>query len=42
MKHQNTAPVTPKLDVIAYRKACRAEGVGLSHYILIAPKPAQK
>jgi|GEM_PF-5265092 len=27
---------------IAYRKACRADGVGLSHYILVQPerKPA--
>jgi modified peptide precursor CbpA len=26
---------TTKRDVIAYRKSCRAEGTGLSHYILI-------
>ncbi|HRR42466.1 MAG TPA: modified peptide precursor CbpA [Syntrophales bacterium] len=25
-------------DVIAYRKGCRAEGTGLSHYILMDRK----
>ena len=29
-KEKNT-----KKDVIAYRKSCKAEGTGLSHYILI-------
>jgi len=28
----------PLKDVIAYRKTCTAEGVGLSHYILVAAK----
>ncbi len=27
-----------KKDVIAYRKSCKADGTGLSHYILIARK----
>jgi len=25
-------------DVISFRKSCRADGVGLSHYILMDPK----
>jgi modified peptide precursor CbpA len=29
---------TKKEDVIAYRKACKAEGTGLSHYILMDKK----
>ncbi len=28
----------PKKDVIAYRKACKASGTGLSHYILLDKK----
>lgn len=32
-KKENT-----KKDVIAYRKACKAEGAGLSHYILMDRK----
>jgi len=27
-----------KKDVIATRKACKADGTGLSHYILMDPK----
>ena len=27
-----------KKDVIAYRKGCKAEGTGLSHYILMNRK----
>ena len=27
-----------KKDVIAYRKSCKAEGTGLSHYILMDRK----
>ncbi|GFK94512.1 hypothetical protein NNJEOMEG_02358 [Fundidesulfovibrio magnetotacticus] len=27
-----------KKDVIAVRKSCKADGVGLSHYILMDPK----
>jgi modified peptide precursor CbpA len=27
-----------KKDVIAFRKACKADGTGLSHYILMDPK----
>lgn len=27
-----------KQDVIAYRKGCKAEGTGLSHYILMDRK----
>lgn len=42
MSTQITETVATKQDVIAYRKVCRAEGVGLSHYILVAPKPAAK
>ncbi len=33
MKKQNT-----KKDVIAFRKSCKAEGTGLSHYILMNKK----
>ena len=29
---------TPKKDVIAYRKTCKAQGTGLSHYILMDKK----
>ena len=29
---------TKKKEVIAYRKACKAEGTGLSHYILMDRK----
>ncbi|MCL4506868.1 MAG: modified peptide precursor CbpA [Chloroflexi bacterium] len=29
---------TVKKDVIAYRKACKANGTGLSHYILMDKK----
>lgn len=29
---------TKKKDVIAYRKACKASGTGLSHYILLDKK----
>lgn len=25
-------------DVIAFRKSCKADGTGLSHYILMDPK----
>lgn len=27
-----------KKDVIAFRKSCKADGTGLSHYILMDPK----
>ena len=27
--------------VIAFRKVCKAQGTGLSHYILMAAKPKQ-
>jgi modified peptide precursor CbpA len=30
----------PKV-VIAFRKACKAQGTGLSHYILMSAKPKQ-
>lgn len=29
---------TEKKDVIAFRKACKASGTGLSHYILMDKK----
>ena len=29
---------TKKKEVIAYRKACKTEGTGLSHYILMDRK----
>jgi modified peptide precursor CbpA len=29
---------TPKNDVIATRKACKTDGTGLSHYILMDKK----
>ena len=29
---------SPKKDVIAYRKTCKATGTGLSHYILMDKK----
>jgi modified peptide precursor CbpA len=28
-----------KSEVISYRKTCKAEGTGLSHYVLMASKP---
>jgi modified peptide precursor CbpA len=33
MKKENA-----KKDIIAFRKACKAEGTGLSHYILMDRK----
>jgi modified peptide precursor CbpA len=30
--------ITAKKDVIAYRKTCKAQGTGLSHYILMDKK----
>jgi modified peptide precursor CbpA len=39
-KGKEVIPVkNEKKDVIAYRKACNAEGTGLSHYILMGTKP---
>jgi len=29
-----------KKEIIAYRKTCRAEGTGLSHFILMGKKTA--
>ena len=29
---------TKEKDVIAYRKSCKAEGTGLSHYVLMDKK----
>lgn len=31
----------PKREIIAFRKTCKASGVGLSHYILIDEKKAK-
>lgn len=31
-----------KKDVIAYRKACKADGTGLSHYILMNKETGTK
>jgi modified peptide precursor CbpA len=30
--------ISLKKDIIAYRKACKASGTGLSHYILLGKK----
>ncbi|MBI4824602.1 MAG: modified peptide precursor CbpA, partial [Nitrospirae bacterium] len=35
---KKTEKESGKKDVIAYRKACKAEGTGLSHYILMDRK----
>ncbi|MHB1590268.1 MAG: modified peptide precursor CbpA [Sulfuricella sp.] len=43
-QHQQTAtPATPKapVPVIAVRKSCNPEGVGLSHYVLMDRKKAK-
>jgi modified peptide precursor CbpA len=38
MKNTPTSPRKAKPRVIATRKACRAQGTGLSHYILMDKK----
>lgn len=42
-QHQQTAPAAPKapVPVIAVRKSCNPEGVGLSHYVLMDRKKAK-
>jgi modified peptide precursor CbpA len=37
-KQEKQAKGEAKQDVIAYRKGCKAEGTGLSHYILMDRK----
>lgn len=37
-KQEKQAKAEAKQDVIAYRKGCKAEGTGLSHYILMDRK----
>lgn len=39
-KHETRAK--DQNDVIAYRKSCDADGVGLSHYILLKPEKMKK
>jgi modified peptide precursor CbpA len=39
-KHETRAK--DQNDVIAYRKSCDADGVGLSHYILLKPEELKK
>lgn len=38
---RTSSPQTPQPAVIASRQRCDADGVGLSHYILMDRKPAQ-
>lgn len=44
-QHQQTAPAAAKapvpVPVIALRKSCNPEGVGLSHYVLMDRKKAK-
>ncbi|MDA8258848.1 MAG: modified peptide precursor CbpA [Sulfuricella sp.] len=42
-QHQQTATAAPKapVPVIAVRKSCNPEGVGLSHYVLMDRKKAK-
>ena len=35
------SPKRPAPKVIATRKACKADGIGLSHFVLMAPPPAK-
>jgi modified peptide precursor CbpA len=35
-------PIPAQPKVIAYRKACPATGIGLSHYVLAKKTPAHK
>jgi modified peptide precursor CbpA len=47
MKSVSTRPVSAKSGsarpaVIAYRKACPATGIGLSHYVLVTNTPPRK
>lgn len=35
-------PSIKKPAVMAYRKACRPTGTGLSHYVLVVNAPVQK
>jgi modified peptide precursor CbpA len=47
MKSVSTGPVSAKSvsarpAVIAYRKACPATGIGLSHYVLATNTPPRK
>jgi len=38
MKKETSTKTDTKKKVIAFRKACKAEGTGLSHYILMDKK----
>ena len=38
MKNTTKQDAPKKKDVIAYRKTCKAQGTGLSHYILMDKK----
>lgn len=42
-QHQQTGTTAPKapVPVIAVRKSCNPEGVGLSHYVLMDRKKAK-
>lgn len=38
-QERRTIPMKP--EVIAYRKKCQTNGIGLSHYILMDPKTSK-